>query len=373
MNDIVAIEEINGIKKNEENAFAFGFVENVKADMLDIRDKFFEIGFRLDEACRLKYYKKLGFDDIGELAETLFDIKKTTAYDLMSIYNFTVKYPIKGKPRMNEIYAQFSQSQILQISRVKWATDDFIRAISPADSVARISDMRSMWNKIYDCCGKPITSVNGKQCTSVEEWISLNTALYNRIAGGGKKPKTLQSEPTLTQSVKAEKPPATATEEQPTNSEEKASRTGDWTDNTAYHELVKPIVEKHPQSADNGHIAADTAEKPRDITPIKPAKKAENTEKYPTASEWEAVIKYALLGGELLDLPIGRQGLALTISDRLKGCIKENKTELKKKLTTALNDELKDYEYEIKLCGNKQGLRVFLGVVSEVILNEAIK
>lgn len=101
MNDIVAIEEINGIKKNEENAFAFGFVENVKADMLDIRDKFFEIGFRLDEAARLKYYKKLGFNDIGELAEALFDIKKTTAYDLMSIYNFTVKYP-KGKQNRAE-------------------------------------------------------------------------------------------------------------------------------------------------------------------------------------------------------------------------------------------------------------------------------
>lgn len=361
MNDIVAIEEINGIKKNEENAFAFGFVENVKADMLDIRDKFFEIGFRLDEAARLKYYKKLGFDDIGELAETLFDIKKTTAYDLMSIYNFTVKYPIQGKPEMNEKYAQFSQSQILQISRVKWATDDFVRVISPADSVARISDMRSMWNKIYDCCGKPITSVNGKQCTSVEEWISLNTALYNRIAGGGKKPKTLQSEPEQTTSAKAEEPPATATEELPANVKEPEAR------------ATEPITEKQRQSADNGHIGADTAEEKRNITPIKPVKKAENNEKYPTASEWEAVIKYALLGGELLDLPIGRQGLALTISDRLKACIKGNKTELKKKLVAALNDELKDFEYEIKLCGNKQGLRVFLGVVSEVILNEAIK
>ena len=360
MNDIVAIEEINGIKKNEENAFAFGFVENVKADMLDIRDKFFEIGFRLDEAARLKYYKKLGFDDIGELAEALFDIKKTTAYDLMTIYRFTVKYPIKGKPEMDGKYAQFSQSQILQISRVKWSTDDFVRVISPADSVARISDMRSMWNKIYDCCGKPITSVNGKQCTSVEEWISLNTALYNRVAGG-KKLNTLQSEPEQTSGVKAEESPATATEEQPANVEEPEAR------------ATEPIAEKQPQSADNGHIEADIAEEKRDIAPIKPANKAENNEKYPTASEWETVIKYALLGGELLDLPIGRQGLALTISDRLKACIKGNKTELKKKLVAALNDELKDFEYEIKLCGNKQGLRVFLGVVSEVILNEAIK
>ena len=360
MNDIVAIDEINGIKKNEENAFAFGFVENVKADMLDIRDKFFEIGFRLDEAARLNYCKKLGFNDIGELAEELFDIKKTTAYDLMTIYRFTVKYPIKGKPEMDEKYAKFSQSQILQISRVKWATDDFISAISPTDSVVRISDMRSMWNKIYNCCGTPITSVNGKQCTSIEEWISLNTALYNRVASG-KKLNTLQSEPEETASVKEEEPPATATEEQPANVEEPEAR------------ATEPIAEKKPQSVDNGHIEADTAEEKRDIAPIKPAKKAEHNEKYPTASEWEAVIKYALLGGELLDLPIGRQGLALTISDRLKACIKGNKTELKKKLVAALNDELKDFEYEIKLCGNKQGLRVFFGVVSEVILNEAIK
>lgn len=361
MNDIVAIEEINGIKKNEENAFAFGFVENVKADMLDIRDKFFEIGFRLDEAARLNYCKKLGFSDIGELAEELFDIKKTTAYDLMTIYRFTVKYPIKGKPEMNEKYAKFSQSQILQISRVKWASDDFIRVISPADSVVRISDMRSMWNKIYDCCGTPVTSVNGNQCTGVEEWISLNTALYNRIAGGGKKPKTLQIEPEQKPSVKAEEPLATETEEQPVNKPE------------AEANIAGPITEKQRQSADNGHIVAYTAEEKRDIAPIKSAKKAEDNEKYPTASEWEAVIKYALLGGELHDLAIGSQGLALTISARLKACIKGNKTELKKKLVAALNDELKDFDYEIKLCGNKQGLRVFLGVVSGLILNEAIK
>ena len=61
---------------NSKDTAAESFVKMVKINVRDIRNSFFEIGFRLREAHNNAYYKDLGFANIHECAEALFDIKK---------------------------------------------------------------------------------------------------------------------------------------------------------------------------------------------------------------------------------------------------------------------------------------------------------
>ena len=65
--------------------FEEDFVNLVKLELNDIRNTFFKIGFRLNEARNNAYYRKLGYSSIEECAEALFGFKRTTTYDLMAV------------------------------------------------------------------------------------------------------------------------------------------------------------------------------------------------------------------------------------------------------------------------------------------------
>ena len=94
-----------------EDTAAQSFVKMVKLNVRDIRNSFFEIGFRLNEAHNNAYYKDLGFSNIYDCAEALFDIKKSTCYNLMDIAS---RFASKEKAmQIDERYKYYSQSQLL--------------------------------------------------------------------------------------------------------------------------------------------------------------------------------------------------------------------------------------------------------------------
>lgn len=68
---------MNCVKEvKDNNVFADSFVENVNCDLQEVKANFFKIGFRLDEAKRLRYYAELSFDTTEACAEALFGFKK---------------------------------------------------------------------------------------------------------------------------------------------------------------------------------------------------------------------------------------------------------------------------------------------------------
>lgn len=358
MNNLIALNEINGITKTDDNAFAFSFVENVRADMLDVRDKFFEIGFRLDEAVRCNYPQRLGYANIGELAEALFDIKKTTAYDLMTVFRQSVKYPITGKPQIDEKYKGFSQTQILAISKTRFSTDTFLHVISPTDSVSRINDARVVWNKLCDKGCRPLYSLN-EQLTA-DEFIEKNTELYNKYCN-----KVTQ--------YSDEKIP-----EQTINNEQNAAETAllDHPDNKKTIEAEDTLPAKNDdltasEVVDISKININDVIYETPTNKIKKTKTAENNS-FLSLEEYAEIIRVILKNEDVQTLPMKSSGLCLTLKAAIKKCLKDNKTELKADLKKLLVNEFKRFDYSLMLCGHKQSLSTFFGVVFDVLIDNVI-
>lgn len=94
------------------NVFADSFVCKVNLDLREIKNNFFKIGFRLDEAKRLRYYTDLGFETIEACAEALFGFKKSTTYNLINVYR---TFNENGTYILPERWANFSQSQLVEM------------------------------------------------------------------------------------------------------------------------------------------------------------------------------------------------------------------------------------------------------------------
>ena len=127
-------------------SYADSFLENTKADMQDISRSFFKIGFRLAEANREEYYKVLGYASIDELAEAEFEIKRSTAYGLMEVWE---RFHDRENPMcISATYEKFSYTKLLEIAKERYCGS--VNHISPDDSVRDIKEFIRFWNKTYD-------------------------------------------------------------------------------------------------------------------------------------------------------------------------------------------------------------------------------
>ena len=129
------------------DSYAQSFVKLVREELNDIKRQFFKIGFRLAEANREGYYQELGYENIAECAEDLFGFKKTTTYDLISVYN---DFHDRLAPMtIKKEYDKYSQSQLVQLTGNIWARDSFIKYVQPEDTIDTIKKAKKLWNKIY--------------------------------------------------------------------------------------------------------------------------------------------------------------------------------------------------------------------------------
>lgn len=127
-------------------SYADSFLENTKADMLDISRSFFKIGFRLAEANKEGYYKTLGYESIDELAEAEFGIKRSTTYGLMEVWR---RYHDDKNPmHIREDYQKFSYTKLLAISKERYG--GAVYHINPNDSVRDIQEFIRFWNRYGD-------------------------------------------------------------------------------------------------------------------------------------------------------------------------------------------------------------------------------
>ncbi len=130
------------------------FVKLTYEALNDIKNKFVEIGFRLREANQLKYYARLGYDSIEDLAEDLFDIKRSSVYQLIAINEKFCSSKRWLEPR----YEKFSQSQLVEMLPI--ADSWLCMNISPDCTVAEIREYKKAvsYKGHNDYCYGPIAS-----------------------------------------------------------------------------------------------------------------------------------------------------------------------------------------------------------------------
>ncbi|MBE5756898.1 MAG: hypothetical protein E7342_03765 [Clostridiales bacterium] len=108
-------------KPSSELSFAESFIYNTLEDIQVIKKNFVRVGYRLLEAVQLHYVEELGYNNIYELAEDVFCIKKSMCYDLINI----ATYYCNGM-QLKERYKNFSQSQLIELCHVPSHLQEYI-------------------------------------------------------------------------------------------------------------------------------------------------------------------------------------------------------------------------------------------------------
>lgn len=131
---------------------AISFVKLVKTNLVEASKSFFEIGFRLDEAQRLGYYKELGFESLADCAEFHFNFKKTLTYDLIKIYQAFADR--EDRMRIDGKFKDFNQSQLIVMASnydgFSYYHKKFLNLIKPSDSVRKIKYASICYKAIYN-------------------------------------------------------------------------------------------------------------------------------------------------------------------------------------------------------------------------------
>lgn len=321
------------------------FVNLVKLELNDIRNTFFKIGFRLREANNCGYYIKLGYSSIEECAEALFGFKKTTTYDLMAVaYRF--RDP-KAPMSIAEEYKKFNQSQLVLFTSIHYATPDFIKKVSPDDSIQKLKIAKRYWNGYYS--GK-IRISNFYRLKSVDEIIEAG----DRFVASLSEPKkyTLSDGDVDLNSVRTEKGDSSENSGYPENSENKSEDV---------IEISKDCYED--KSEDNSESSDSNASKgTKELT--------EQIVSY--CGERLTHIGYRTIfdpDKKGLGLKVGTDEVSDFLVKSVYSFFKENRTLVKNTLQDYLNDRVGQFDYEINLCGRRQGINPFCGNLANYILD----
>ena len=155
---------------------AESFVKMVKLNLQDIKNSFFEIGFRLNEANMLGYYKELGFASIEELAESEFGFKRSTTYNLIgifrrfSVYGYETGYVYKNQIR--DECKDYTYSQLVEINRLKYLP--FRRSLN--ENIPIDSSVRDIIGYV-----KYANSFRGSISRTLPEWKQMNDVFEMKI------------------------------------------------------------------------------------------------------------------------------------------------------------------------------------------------
>ena len=116
------------------------FIYYTFEDLEDIKHKFIDIGFRLNEANNYKYYEKLGYESIIDLAEHLFGFKKSTTYSLINVYQ-----RFGSRMKIRPEYDKFSQSQLIEMCSLP---EYMLKHISCDMTIQDIRDYKKAYNEL---------------------------------------------------------------------------------------------------------------------------------------------------------------------------------------------------------------------------------
>lgn len=162
---------MNEEEKKELQPFAQSFLHWTREELKDVTKCFFRIGFRLAEARRERYYEALGYENIESLAEAEFEIKRSTTYDLMAVWE---RYHDDQNPMaIKEGFKDFSSSQLLEMTKARYCGIE--RRINPRDTVRAIRGYVRYCNKYAD-------DNSHLPDESLQEWLAREEERQRQIA-----------------------------------------------------------------------------------------------------------------------------------------------------------------------------------------------
>ena len=149
--------------------YARGFIDAVNEAISDITNRFYFIGFRLDEANRYKYYEALGYSSIDELAEAEFGFQRASTYNYIKAFNYAKS---KTPLYIEDKFRGYSYTALLEMSKAKTVkryngAEGIEHILTPKDSVSKIKQVRPLWDKYIE--------ENGAlpNCKTVDEFMTL--------------------------------------------------------------------------------------------------------------------------------------------------------------------------------------------------------
>ena len=140
---MLGLQEIQSIKTRHKYgglSIEEQFVYYTYEDLEDIKHKFIDIGFRLNEANNLKYYEKLGYESIVNLSEHLFGFKKSTTYSLINVYQ-----RFGNSMKILPEFDKFSQSQLTEMCSLP---EYLIKHVKPDMTIQDIRDYKKAFNEL---------------------------------------------------------------------------------------------------------------------------------------------------------------------------------------------------------------------------------
>lgn len=337
------------------------FVNLVKLELNDIRNTFFKIGFRLNEARNNAYYRKLGYSTIEECAEALFGFKRTTTYDLMSIAS---RFCDSNAPMMlAERYRKFNQSQLVLFTNVRFNSKEFISMVSPDDTIEKLRKAKRYWEK----CSRGAYGYNNVRgymsCKTIDEFIEFIEA---RTDEGAPKEKDKLSEKDFETLDKIINNKPVQISGQSENEKSPDIRT----DENDVIEIAKDDYEDKTATEDNVDVGLPDEQ----LDPVGFLKIQEDLKKF--LSDKIDFMEYKIAWGEDKTKPgirVVPAAFVDFISLQFFSYLDKNRTEVKNMLQAAVSNKVRSFDYEIILCGRKQPVNAFCGNVSKWILDTLLE
>ncbi len=117
----------------------------VREELGKIGEGFFRIGYYLSKARDDKLYISLGYDNLFEMSEDLFDLKESSVFNMMAVWKYF--HSVKNPLTLREDCRGLKYSQLVECLRDKWDPRCGVtRVISSADTVRETKAKVTAWN-----------------------------------------------------------------------------------------------------------------------------------------------------------------------------------------------------------------------------------
>lgn len=332
------------------------FVQLVRLELDDIKHSFFKIGFRLREANNCKYYLKLGFESIEDCAEALFGFGKTTTYDLMRI---SFLFASKDCPmQIDPGYEGYSQSQLVLFSQINLSQRNFIKMATPSDSIAKLKKAKKYWTMVQR--GKIQSFLGWGACKNFDEFIEKVEA-YN--------PQLLPGE-YVADCVAEDPEPEQITIDDfsgyPENNETEGDEASvELTASPDEEECAQPDTATNEETSVEPDIAFEEE-------PVSEWNKSIGDHLIQACSKMLSYMSYKTIfdpDDKGLGIRVMPDDLARQMIETAFKTFQDNRTVIKTKFRNYIAERLGQFDYEISLCGRKQGLTPFCGNIASYIMD----
>ncbi len=338
------------------------FVNLVRLELDDIKHTFFKIGFRLKEANSEKYYLKLGYNSIEDCAEDLFGFKKTTTYDLMRLVELFASR--EAPMQIDSRYDGFNQSQLVLFSQINLSQSYFISMAKPTDTITTLKKAKNYWNKIHR---GSITGFNGYSKLTIPEFIQRVEELNPELIEDVPKKEFLQ----LTIDKNSRHPEKLNPGEEGYVLQEMKKIPKDPSFEQSL-DMLQKIINEPKEREKRASIVIDeptTTEKDVEISEWnKPLSEhlIKKCEKFLKDMSYKTIFDPDNKG---MGVRVEKDLLAEQMVTKMLEAFNDNRTVIKTLFKNYLANRLGQYDYQIILCGNKQGMTSFCGTLSTCIMD----